>query len=160
MKNYVLVIFGLLLLLSGCGEKKFINNINPEIEEVENFIVEYYKVMSSRNWLEYQEFFSDKAILTTIWQDSAGAKKQIYTNSISDFVAQTADGPDSQPIFEENPIDMDVKIKNNLASVWVKYEAKFGSEHNLIEWTGYDLISLLKFNNKWYITSITYVSDE
>jgi len=55
---------------------------------------------------------------------------------------------------------IDVKINNNLASVWVKYETKFGSKNKLMEWTGNDLFSLLKFNDKWYIISITYLSGE
>lgn len=105
-------------------------------------------------------FFSEKATLTTIWLDTSDTNPQIFTNTISEFVAQTANGPDSQPVFEEKPLTIDVEIKNNLASVWVKYEAKFGSENEIIEWKGHDLFSLLKFNDKWYITSISYISDE
>lgn len=55
---------------------------------------------------------------------------------------------------------MKVEVKGNLASVWVKYEARFGTEDNLIQWKGTDLFSLLRFNDRWYITSLTYVSDE
>ena len=160
MKSYLFVIFGSLPFLSSCDSNNSIQNGKSEIQEVENFIIEYYEVMSSRNWRAYQEFFSEKATLTTIWQDSTEIRQQIFSNTISEFVAQTANGPDSRPIFEEKPRTIDVEIKNNLASVWVKYEAKFGGKKDLIEWEGYDLFSLLKFNDKWYITSITYISDE
>lgn len=160
MKSYLFVIFGSLLFLSSCGNSNSIQNGNSEIKEVENFIVDYYEEMSARNWSAYQGFFSEKATLTTIWQDSTEIRQQIFTNTISEFVAQTANGPDSQPIFEEKPLKIEVEIKNNIASVWVKYEAKFGNQNELLEWKGYDLFSLLKFNNKWHITSITYVSVE
>ena len=158
MKSYVLVILGSLLFLSSCDNNNSANG-NTEIKEVENFIVEYYEVMSSRNWSAYQDFFADKAILTTVWHESSDADPQIFTNTISEFVAQTANGPDSKPIFEEKPLTIEVELKNNLASVWAKYEAKFGSANELVEWEGYDLFSLLKHNDKWYITSITYLSD-
>ena len=116
--------------------------------------------MSQRNWNAYKAFFADKATLTTIWQEPNDLKPKLLTNSITEFLAQTENGPDSQPIFEEKPIKIDIKRKKNLANAWVYYEAKFGTKDNLIEWKGYDLISLLKFDNKWYITSITYVSDD
>ena len=160
MKSNIILVFGSLLFFLSCDNNYSVNTGDSETKEVENFIVRYYEVMSSRNWSAYQEFFSEQAVLTTIWQDSTNTGLQIFTSSISDFITQTDYGPDSQPIFEENPINIDVEIKNGLASVWVKYEAKFGSENELIEWKGYDLFSLLKFNSKWHITSITYLSDE
>ncbi|PQV44252.1 putative lumazine-binding protein [Jejuia pallidilutea] len=138
------------------NEAKQLENSNSELEA---FITDYYSVMSQRNWNAYKAFFADKATLTTIWQEPNDLKPKLLTNSITEFLAQTENGPDSQPIFEEKPIKIDIKRKKNLANAWVYYEAKFGTEDNLIKWKGYDLISLLKFDNKWYITSITYVSD-
>lgn len=160
MKKIFIVLFWSATVLYSCGINTTAESDNPKIKEIENFIVDYYEVMSSRNWSAYQLFFSEKATLSTIWQESVDTDIKIFTNSISEFVAQTANGPDSQPIFEEKPLSIDVEINNNLASVWVKYEAKFGSEKELIEWKGYDLFSLLNFNDKWYVTSITYVSNE
>lgn len=157
MKNHLFVIFGFLLFVSSCGSKKSVNNDNSETQEVESLILEYYEVMSARNWPAYREFFSEKAILTTVWQDSTEANPQIFSNTISGFLAQTSSGPDSQPIFEEKPVHIEMEIKNNLAAVWVNYEAKFGSENNLIEWKGYDLFSLIKFEDQWKIASLTYI---
>jgi len=93
------------------------------------------------------QLFSEKATLTTIWPDSSDTNPQIFTKTILEFVSQTANEPDSQPIFKEKPLTIDVNLKNNLASDWVKYEAKVGSKNEPIEWKGYDLFSLLKFNN-------------
>lgn len=125
-------------------------------KELETFITDYYSVMSNRNWDSYREFFTDKAILTTIWQDSMESPARIFTSSITEFIAQTHNGPDSQPIFEEKPIEITTEIKGSLASAWVFYKAKFGTKEELIEWQGYDLFSLIKYNDKWFITSLTY----
>jgi hypothetical protein len=72
----------------------------------------------------------------------------------------TPEGPDSQPIFEEQPLKIEVVRSGDLASVWVHYQAKFGTKNDLMEWTGYDLFSLIRFNKKWYISSLTYYADE
>ncbi len=160
MKKHFIACFCFSLALLSCDDNTTDTSYNLKTKEVEAFIVNYYEVMSSRNWSAYQDLFSEKATLTTIWLDTSDTSPLVFTNTISEFVAQTANGPDSQPIFEEKPIMIDVDIKNNIASVWVKYEAKFGNENELIEWKGYDLFSLLKLNDKWYITSINYVSDE
>lgn len=160
MKNYLLVLLGLLAFCSGCDSKSIASKRSEEAKTVESFIVDYYDVMSARDWDAYAEFFAEKAILTTVWADSSETQKHLFSSTISEFIAQTPNGPDSQPIFEEKPTKIDIEIKNNLAAVWVKYEAKFGTRENLFEWKGYDLFSLLKHNGQWYITSITYLSDE
>jgi glutathionylspermidine synthase len=116
--------------------------------------------MSQRDWNAYKAFFADKAILTTIWQEPNDLEPKVLTNSITEFLAQTENGPDSQPIFGERPIKINITREGNLANAWVYYEAKFGTEDNLLQWKGYDLFSLLKFNGKWHIISITYLSDD
>jgi hypothetical protein len=155
--TYLLIFCQLVVSCKKSNERLQIENGNSELER---FITEYYSVMSQREWDTYKTFFADKAILTTIWQEPNDLEPKLLINSITEFLAQTGIGPDSQPIFEERPLKIDIKRKNNLANAWVYYEARFGTEDNLIEWRGYDLFSLLKFNEKWYIASITYVSDE
>lgn len=148
------------LLLISCKKSNETTKIENGHSEIETFITEYYTVMSQRDWDAYKAFFAEKATLTTIWQGQNDVKPELLTNSITEFLAQTENGPDSQPIFEERPLKIDIERNNNLANAWVYYEAKFGTEDNLFQWKGYDLFSLLKFENKWYITSLTYVSDE
>ena len=143
----------------GCGTSKT-KVADKEVAALNAFITQYYSVMSNRDWKAYKAFFTEKAILTTIWQGPNDAKPTLFFNSITEFLAQTKNGPDSQPIFEEKPLEIDIDVKHNLASVWVKYTAKFGTENNLMQWKGYDVFSLIKFNDKWYITSLTYASDE
>lgn len=146
------------LLLLSCKDSHAQDETSNQ--ELETFITDYYSVMSQRDWKAYEAFFAEKATLTTIWQGPDDLKPTLLTNTITEFLAQTENGPDSQPIFEERPIKINIAREKNLASAWVYYEAKFGTSDNLIRWKGYDLFSLLKFNNKWHIISITYISDE
>lgn len=155
MKNHLFVIIYFFSLIS-CENPNLNHESDIATKEIETFIIDYYSVMTSRNWTAYRDFFSDKASLTSIWQESTETNAQIFSNTISDFISQTANGPDSQPIFEEKPIDIEIEIKENLAAVWVKYEAKFGSDNELIEWKGYDLFSLIRFENQWKIISLAY----
>ena len=160
MAKYTYYIILCLLLTVTCKDSNETISVESSNSELEIFITDYYSIMSKRDWNAYKAFFSDKAILTTIWQEPNDLEPKLLTNSISEFLAQTKDGPDSQPIFEESPIKIEITRKNNLANVWVYYEAKFGTEDNLIEWKGYDLFSLLRFKDNWKIISITYLSDE
>ena len=158
MRTFIFLI--ILCSIVSCKRTNESTQIDNEMSQLETFITDYYDVMSQRDWNAYKDFFADKAILTTVWQESSDLEPKLFTNSITEFIAQTKNGPDSQPIFEERPIRIDISRENNLANAWVYYEAKFGTEENLMEWKGYDLFSLLKFNDKWHITSITYMSDE
>lgn len=130
-----------------------------QVNELTSLIEEYYKTMSNRNWPEYQEMFCEEGTLTTVWSDSTGVERQIHTSTIQDFVASTAEGPDSQPIFEERPLNIEVEVKGILANAWVRYEAKFGSKESLMEWTGYDLFSFINHEGKWKIVSIVFAEE-
>jgi hypothetical protein len=112
--------------------------------------------MSDRDWQAYAGFFIPGGTLTTIWQSEGDPEPKITTNTISEFMAQTKDGTDNKPIFEEKPLDIEVTITNNLASVWAKYEARFGTQEELMEWRGYDLFSLIRYKGDWKIVSIVY----
>lgn len=72
---------------------------------------------------------------------------------------QTKDGPDSQPIFEEKMTGSEIDVRGQLASAWIRYKAKFGSESHLMEWSGTDLFTLIKDNNSWKIVSMAYITD-
>jgi hypothetical protein len=147
----------LTIFLISCDSDKPPTQENTEINA---FLENYYRTFSQRDWEAYKDFFIDEAILTTIWQSEEDSVPVIFTNTISQFIEQTGAGPDSQPIFEERMVSSEIKVQNGLASAWVAYKAKFGSEENLMEWSGLDLFSLIKHENRWYIASLTYVSDE
>ncbi len=158
MKSTVLIIITL-LMVSSCNEPSRHNSQSAESQELEKFINNYYEIMSDRQWQQYQQLIIAKASLTTIWSASPQSEPTIFTSSIEEFLAQTDQGPDSQPIFEEKPLEIEVEIRGDLANVWAKYEARFGSETELTKWKGTDLFTLMRFQGQWYITSLTYLSE-
>lgn len=143
------------VILSSCVQTK-----QNEVADIEVFLEDYYRTMSARDWTNYRTFFIDNASLTTIWQTESDSVPGIFSVSIDEFIDQTPQGPDSQPIFEERMISHEISVKGNLAQAWVKYEAKFGTDENLMQWKGYDQFSLIRFKGEWRIVSIVYESIE
>lgn len=57
--------------------------------------------------------------------------------TIDEFIRLMPEGPDSQPIFEEKMKGKpEMTIKGNMVTVWADYDAKFGAEDSMMEWTG------------------------
>jgi hypothetical protein len=149
------------LIQQACEQKRPKESAFAESEKaIYQLLVDYYQTFSDRNWPEYKSFFIDKATLTTVWQTDSSSNPDIFTSTIDEFLDQTKDGPDSQPVFEEKMVESEIVVKQNLANAWVKYDAKFGSEDNLMTWSGYDLFSLIKHEGEWKIASIVYSSAE
>ncbi|MCB0665193.1 MAG: nuclear transport factor 2 family protein [Saprospiraceae bacterium] len=160
--SYNMRFFGFIVALIYCplsfaqsGEP---HTLSSSEQTVYLFLQDYYGTMSDRNWNLYRDFFVEKGTLTTVWKSGSDQKPEIHGYTIDEFLAQTKDGPDSQPIFEERMIDADISIQGNLASVYTKYKAKFGTSDKLIEWEGFDLFSLIRYAGEWKIVSITYES--
>lgn len=151
----IVLVFIPMMLLS-CKPEKQVPADNPEIQA---FLENYYQTFSDRDWERFESLFTDQAVLTTIWQSESDSVPVLFTNTITQFLEQTGSGPDSQPIFEEHMVDSKITVNNGLASAWVNYEAKFGTSEDLMEWTGKDLFSLIRHEGRWYIASLSYVSD-
>lgn len=132
---------------------------SKEIKIIEKFLQDYYQTMSDRNWEEYKEFFWEEATLCTIWSPDGTSESEVDIFTIQDFLDKTEEGPDSQPIFEEKMEQCDVVVKGNLATAWVRYTAKFGTQENLMEWSGTDLFSFMQFKNRWKIVNLSYAAE-
>lgn len=151
--------FLLYLLIITCFYPIACNCPDQSQKEINQLLDDYYQTMSDRDWPNYKLFFTDDATLTTVWQEETDTVPKILTHSISEFIAQTKDGPDSQPIFEEKMNDTKIEVNNNLAQAWVNYSAKFGSKDNLYEWKGVDLFSFIRHKEEWKIVSIVFESE-
>jgi hypothetical protein len=150
-----LVLVFIPMMLLSCKPEKPVPEDNPEIQA---FLENYYQTFSDRDWERFELLFTDQAVLTTTWESESDSVPVLFTNTITQFLEQTGSGPDSQPIFEERMISSEVSVRNGLASAWVEYEARFGTEDNLMEWKGYDLFSLIQHEDRWYITSLSYIA--
>ena len=159
IKTLILLVFTCAFFFSACNSGGAPKKNNSSTAELQKLLEEYYQTMSTRNWKAYQAYFSSDASLTTIWKEQTDSIPKIKTSSITDFIAQTKDGPDSQPIFEEKMLSSEIEIKNNLAQAWVSYEAKFGTQDNLFEWKGIDLFSFIRYNNEWKIVAIVFEAE-
>ena len=144
------MLLSLAFLLLQCNNAQEDGAPSQEEEQIEDLLQSYYQVMSERDWPRYQGFFAEKATLTTIWQPEDASSPEIHTNTITEFLAQTGAGPDSQPIFE---------VKGNLAYAWVNYEAKFGTADQLMEWKGLDLFSFIRYREEWKIAALVFESE-
>lgn len=120
----------------------------------------YYIDMSRRDWDVYSAHFWPGAYLATVWQPPGSDSIQVVMTTIEEFVAQADQGPGSQPIFEEKMLDAEIKLYNNLATVWATYAAKFGTEDSLMEWEGIDAFTYLNHNGEWRIVSLAYTQME
>lgn len=118
----------------------------------------YYSDMSARDWDDYSAHFWPDAHLTTVWQPPDSDSLQVIMTTIEEFVEQADEGPGSQPIFEEKLLKADIKVYNNLASVWADYAAKFGTQDSLMEWQGIDAFTYMKHKGEWRIVSLAYTN--
>ena len=126
-------------------------------DSLQDFLNRYYETMSSRNWSAYRDFFWGNATLTTVWQTPESEKPAVMVTTIGDFIRQTPQGPDSQPIFEELMTGKpEIKRSGNLATAWSTYKAKFGTEDDLMRWTGTDVFTLMRHEGQWKIVSLVY----
>ena len=161
------ILSGMLFCLIAC------NQSNPEVlgdsmipvasstdqeQEILQRIETYYQTFSDRDWPIFRTFFWDSATLTTVWQPEGASSEQVVVTSIDEFIRQTPQGPDSQPVFEEKMTRAEVKMSGDLAQVWADYEATFGRPDSLMHWTGTDAFTLLKHQNEWRIVSLVFVS--
>lgn len=147
-------------LLGACAQSLAVSESSkaqqaPVLDAVEQYYVDF----SARDWEAFADHFHEGAVLSTIWPAPGETGPSVMMSTIPDFVAQAPQGPGSQPIFEERMTSAEVRVKGDLAQVWATYDAKFGTEDNLMEWSGIDAFTLLQFDGRWRIVSIAYVSD-
>ena len=154
------------LALFSCGGKMEPDSISiaslsdtPEGAGIETLLKTYYRDMSDRDWEAYRSHFWDNATITTAWQQPGDSTSLVDITVIDDFILETPNGPDSQPIFEESMKDSKITVNGNLAEAWVTYQAKFGTPDSLMQWTGTDVFTLLRHEGEWKIVSLVFESD-
>jgi hypothetical protein len=149
-----------ILLLSGCEFRR--SPPASSTAEAERLlrarVAEYYADMSARDWPAYREYFWPGATLATTWHGPSVAN-DVLIMTIEQFLAQTAEGPDSKPVFEERLLGQEVRLSGNLAQVWARYEARFGDSTAVGTWRGTDAFTWLKQGEEWRITSLTFASE-
>lgn len=131
----------------------------PRSAEVRDALVEYYADFSARDWDAFAAHFHEGATLSTVWSPAPESPPELMVMTIPDFVAQAPQGPGSQPIFEERMTDAEIRVTGDLATAWASYDARFGSPGEVMEWSGIDAFTLIRFEGEWRIVSLAYVAE-
>lgn len=129
-------------------------------DQVMAVVEQYYSDLSAREWEYVQGHFWPGATLTTVWQPPGEPGPRVVMTTIEDFIAQAPDGPGSRAIFSEAMTSADVRGNADVAQVWATYDARFGDPDDLQEWSGVDAFTLIRFDGRWRISSIAYVSTD
>ena len=144
----IVLLFVALTPLVGCstGEKR---ELLTEIDA-------YYSDLSDCDWDAFRDHFWPGATITTTWSEDPNDPPSVQTVTVDEFIEHANEGPGSQPIFEEHRTGSFIILEKDLAQVWATYDAKFGTEDNLNEWSGIDAFTLLRHNDRWRITGIAF----
>ncbi len=162
----VLLMLVLLPLFAGCAVESADDadaeppTDDPRVEAVRSALEQYYADFSARDWDAFAAHFHEGATMSTVWMPAPEATPALQISTIPEFVEQAPEGPGSQPIFEERMTDVDIRVSGDLATAWARYDARFGSPDDLVEWTGIDAFTLIRHAGQWRIVSLAYVSDE
>ena len=132
---------------------------DAERAEVLAELRQYYADFSARDWEAFASHFWKGATITTVWQPPGEAAERVVVTSVPDFVAQAPAGPGSKPIFEETMRDAQVRVFQNLAHVWARYDARFGDPGNVMEWSGIDAFTLMKHDGSWKIVALAFSAE-
>jgi len=150
----------LTLAPSACSRESQGRYSDPvEERAVRAMLEQYYSDFSSRDWEACARHFWPGADLTTVWQPAGEDQERVIATPIDDFVSQAPQGPGSREIFEERMIEAHIRIFNNLAQAWVRYEMRFGDPGEVAEWEGVDAFALLKHGGRWRIASLVFASE-
>ena len=154
----------LFILLASCSPGDDKSAVGPETQTesktIGQLLNNYYQDMSVRDWDKYREYFWPRATITTAWQVPGDSASRVDVTTIDDFIRETPNGPDSQPVFEEKMDSSTITVTNNLATAWVSYSAKFGTPENLSEWKGIDVFTLMRHDGQWKIVSLAFESEK
>jgi len=132
---------------------------DPRRDEILQEVRNYYSDFNARNWTAFAEHFWPGATLTTTWQPPPETPPRVVVTSLPEFLAQTAQGPDSKPIFSGRMLDAEVHAFQDLAQAWARYQARFGEAGKVEEWTGLDAFTLMRHQGRWKIVSIAFARD-
>jgi hypothetical protein len=157
MKKHPFVTLALALLTGACRSSQAVPTQSEH--ELRTALERYYADFSARDWVAVREHFWPDATLTTVWQPPGEPAARVVIHTIDEFLASTAEGPDSQPIFEERLLGANVRELNGLAQVWTTYEASFGAPGAVKTWRGWDAITWMEHDGRWRIVSLAFTNE-
>ncbi|MEX0692573.1 MAG: nuclear transport factor 2 family protein [Gemmatimonadales bacterium] len=122
-------------------------------------IERYYDAFSRLDSAAFLALFWPGADVTTAWQAPGADSVAIMIMPVEQFVAQWAEGPGSQPIFEERMEQAAIRLRGDLAQAWVRYTARFGDSTHADEWSGIDAFTLMRVGAAWRIVELAFAAE-
>lgn len=119
----------------------------------------YYRDLSARKWSAFATHFWPGATITTIWKPTGEPRERVHVQTVPEFISRTPDGVDSKPVFAETMLSSEIRAEGPLAHAWVRYAAKFGEVDALMEWTGTDAFTLMRFEGRWRIVALVFAPE-
>lgn len=145
MKN--LTLFYLLLTciaFSSVAQQSMLPSRDTEL--VKNTIIELFDGYREGDSLRVKNTFTKNAILQSAYFDKSGKSQLSKPSTISKFTSYIGGGLEKE--HDERIWDIEVKIDNNLATVWTKYAFYLDNEFSHC---GAENFLLIKQINKWKI---------
>ena len=145
MKDLVLAsIFVILITFSSFAQQSMLP-VNDE-NEVKNLIIELFDGYRAGDSLRVKNTFTTNAMLQTAYYNKSGESQLSKPSPVSKFTAYIGGGFEKE--HDEQLWDIEVKIDNNLASVWTKYAFYLDGQFSHC---GAENFLLIKQSFKWRI---------
>jgi hypothetical protein len=132
---------------------------DPAQAAVLEVVEAWYRDLSAVDQAAMAGHFWPDATITTTWQPEGEDAPRVVIDTAEAFVAKAPEGPGSQPIFEEWLTGSEVRVFGNLAQVWADYDARFGSEQQIMEWSGVDGFTLMEHDGRWKIVALAFAAE-
>ena len=145
MKNVTL--YSLLVLTATFSSKaqQSMLPVNDE-QQVKNLIIELFDGYRAGDSLRVKNTFTSTAMLQTAFYTKEGESQLSAPSPVSKFTSYIGKGFDKE--HDERLWDIEIKIDNNLATVWTKYAFYLDGEFSHC---GAENFLLVKQNNEWKI---------
>jgi len=117
-----------------------------DVELVKSVIIELFDGYKAGDSLRVKNTFTSDAMLQTAYFDKSGQSQLSKSSPVSKFITYVGAGFDKE--HDEQLWDIEIKIDNNLATVWCKYAFYLGENFSHC---GAENFLLVKKNKEWKI---------
>lgn len=145
MKSLILISLSVILSTFSALAQQSMLPVN-DAEQVKNIITELFDGYRAGDSLRVKNTFTSNAMLQTAFYNKAGESQLSKPSPVSKFTAYIGGGFEEE--HDERLWNIEVKVDNNLATVWTKYAFYLGGEFSHC---GAENFLLLKENSQWKI---------
>lgn len=147
MKQFVFLFSSFLLIsLPSRAQQSMLPVSSHETELVKKVIIELFDGYRAGDSLRVKNTFTQSATFQTAYYDKSGKSQLSQSSPVAKFTSYIGGGLTKE--HDERLWDIEVKIDNNLATVWTKYAFYLDGEFSHC---GAENFLLIKQHSKWKI---------